>query len=404
MQWIVAASHSLDSSAQVGTTHLVRYLAARGHRVLYLPAPVSPVHYAMRRRDARFRERRPYAGRRPRRAEPGVLQYTPSTLLPALGRFPFDTSWALRHSLSATRPNLRRVIEEAGFSHPDVLVVANLQYAWLDNLCQPGRLVYRCVDDILGFQAAPASLLGAECALLRRADATIATSGVLARRLVARGATTVDVIPNGVALAHFAEAAGRSREENEADAPADLKAIARPRVVYCGTVNERFDCQWVRATAQRLPGVQFAILGPWERDDAALRNIENVHILGPVRPDRVPRYLAACEAAMIPFRPSALVDATCPIKLFEYLALGLPVVATRWAELERLAPPVALVDNAEAFCDGIGRAIDAPGSRSERLAWAGRCDWQKRFDAMISVVEAARANRKRGEEHRDERK
>ena len=386
MRWIVAGTHSLESTARVSTAHLVRYLAqVRGDEVLYLPAPVSPLHYVLKRRDLRFRERRVHTGKSPTRGSENVLQHTPVTLLPVLDRAPFDSPRILRASLRYTRPRLESVIAATGFARPHGIVISNLQYAWLDQLTPPSLLVYRAVDDIAGFENAPSSLLSGEHELLKRADAVFATSRDLARKLEARGAHEAVAIPNGVDMARFEAVAGWSRDEAEANAPADLKAVPRPRVVFCGTVNERVDTETVRQAASWLPEVRLVILGPWERDDDGLRDLPNVHALGAVAPDRVPRYLAACDAAMIPFRRSALVDATCPIKVFEYLAAGLPVVATRWPEMEALDAPVMLADSREEFVEALAHAIGAPG-RGARVAYARGCDWNARFGEMMRVL------------------
>jgi len=147
MRWIVAGAHSLESSARVSTWHLVHYLAGRrGDEVLYLPAPVSPLHYLLRRGDLRFRERRPHTGPRPTPGPERVLQHTPRTFLPVLAAPPLDSPTVLRVSLRCTWPRLRSVIAASGFDRPDGIIISNLQYAWLDAIDEAFRRIRERAD------------------------------------------------------------------------------------------------------------------------------------------------------------------------------------------------------------------------------------------------------------------
>ncbi|MBN1865738.1 glycosyltransferase [Candidatus Sumerlaeota bacterium] len=384
MRWLIAGVHSLDSVIRVTTWYLARHLATRsakadaGHRVLYLPAPISPLHFALGRRDPRFVERRSSYGDRPRVKEHGILEYTPLTLLPAVNRFPFATTPGLRRSLEFTVPRLRSVLRRAGFDRPDVLAVSNLQYAYLGPLVSPRLLVYRAEDDIRGFSNAAPSLVRAELDLIERCDLCFATSENLASKLRSRGARDVRVIRNGVDCERFFSPAP------EGDA-ADLAAIPHPRVVYVGALSAWFNDEWVRHAAERLPDRHFVLIGPRDAPLTSLRGHPNVHLLGSRPADRIPAYLQACDVAVIPFRRSPLIESVCPLKLYEYLAAGIPVVAARWNELERIAAPCDLVDDAEGFA----RAIEsAPNRRpaDELRAFARRNDWNTRFSEFERTV------------------
>jgi len=81
-----------------------------------------------------------------------------------------------------------------------------------------------------------------------------------------------------------------------------------------------------------------------------------------------------------------LVDGVSPIKMYEYLACGLPVVSTRWAELEAVGPPAALCDGAAAFSAAIASAIELPGDPAPRIAYARAADWGGRSDVLLAAI------------------
>lgn len=379
MRWIVAGTHALDSVIRVSSYHLVHYLAGLDQdphgEVLYLPAPVSPFHALLRRGDGRYQERAPWAGLRVAPWHGRVWQYAPSTLVPVLQRWPFNSLFSSRQSLHLTVPPLGRVLREAGFDRPDVLIIMNLQYGWLDAIVKPGRLVYRCVDDIQGFASAPRSLAVAEKELLKRCDRCIATSHNLAEKLARRGGRPVDVVRHGVDIGRY-ENLGGIRE------PPVLEPIPHPRIVYVGTLSDWFASDQVGEAAARLPSHHFVLVGPRESREFALPQASNIHYLGPRPPSEIPALLAHCDVGMIPFRRCALVESVLPVKLYEYLAAGLPVVATRWPELEQIGAPIALAERAEEFAAAIARAPEQR-NRSERLQFARQNSWKKQFDRMM---------------------
>jgi len=385
MKWLITGVHSLDNVLHGLEYHLARRLTAGAcqaapderHEVLYLPAPVSPFHYVLRRREGHFIERSATQGWEPTFWQKDIWQFTPFTWLPALRRFPFNSEWMLQQSLSATRPNLKVVLKHTGFGSPDVLVVASLLYAYLPDLVEARRVVYLCKDDIRAFARAPRSLFAAEERLLQRCDVCCATSGHLADVLRTRGAGDVQVIRNAVEIERFDTPTG--------DEPSDLAELPHPRVLYVGAMNERFRADWVAHAARALPRCQFLLIGSVETDVGALRDRSNVHLLGPRSPESVVDYYRACDLAMIPFHLSPLVESTCPIKLYEYMAAGLPVVATRWGEIEAIGSPAELVDTAKEFAEAVGRNIGDP-DREARLAFARENTWAGRIEKMVEAM------------------
>ncbi|MBX5436940.1 MAG: glycosyltransferase [Alicyclobacillaceae bacterium] len=246
----------------------------------------------------------------------------------------------------------------------------------------PVATVYDCVDfhsEFPGFVSPPVvDRMEADLAGVSRVVFTTA------RRLQERMEqlhTDVRLIPNAAETEHFQ--AALSAEPHE-----ELGAIPRPRVAMVGGVGPWIDQRWLAELADRLPGVQFVLIGPVETDVTALRQRANVHLLGRRPYNRLPRYLAGCQAALVPFRTDDPVAmAVNPIKVYEYLAAGREVVATPIPELLQMDDLLWLAPDAETAAEALRRILDgerrAPDERIQTFVAANS------WDARVQAVDEA---------------
>jgi glycosyltransferase involved in cell wall biosynthesis len=158
-------------------------------------------------------------------------------------------------------------------------------------------------------------------------------------------------------------------------------------------IQGRLDVDLLAAVADRLPQVAFALVGVVTRDVAsALRALPgNVHLLGPRRHDALPAMIAACDACMVPHRRDALTASMDPLKLYEYLAAGKPVVTTVASPNPALEDLVRVATTAETFAAALldELAGDDEGRRTaRRLAVAGQT-WAARADRVLVALERA---------------
>jgi glycosyltransferase involved in cell wall biosynthesis len=171
--------------------------------------------------------------------------------------------------------------------------------------------------------------------------------------------------------------------------PADLAAIPAPRAVYVGALEYWFDAELLAKTARSLPDVSFVVIGPGSAEGGDLEHLPNVHLLGARPYDELPAYLQHCDIGIVPFRRDEMVDAIHPIKVYEYLAAGLPVVSTRWPELEHMGAPITMVepDSFDAAVAGALRERPEDG-RATRLAYAAANSWNERYGIVRDAVNA----------------
>jgi len=282
-----------------------------------------------------------------------------------------------------------RTARRLGFERPILWAYVPQAEALLDVL-RPALVVYHCVDDIAAQPGIDAeSFRAAEARFARRADLVLASAPALARRLRRLGAEVLDA-PNVADTAAFACAL--------APGPVDaaLAALPAPRIVFTGAVvATKLDVELLVALARLRPDWSFALVGPVGPGDpgtdvSALRAEPNIHLLGIRTRDALPDVLRGADAGLIPYAMNELTRSIFPMKVYEYLAAGLPVVATP-------LPALADVDEIATAPDaaGLAAALDAaladasPERRRERSHAAAAHSWEARLAEVAEAIATA---------------
>jgi glycosyltransferase involved in cell wall biosynthesis len=185
-------------------------------------------------------------------------------------------------------------------------------------------------------------------------------------------------IPNGVDFDHFARPVEPAPE---------VRRGGRPVVGFLGALAEWVDFDLLASVARRRPDWDLVLVGPG-RVPAGLASLPNVRLLGPRPYAEAPRYLAAMDVALIPFRVDPVTRAADPIKVYEYLASGVPVVATALPALERLRDVVRLSRSPDDMALQIGEALAAGrvADHAARQAEARRHTWDSRFAQLDALL------------------
>jgi teichuronic acid biosynthesis glycosyltransferase TuaH len=364
----------------VGSHHLAASLAARGHEVLHVSAPVTPAHL-LRLRDAFVRRRlaRWWRGGSELR---GVRDIVPFSLLPwplarrgrSLLEFHAATMLASRSSRVAS---LR-------LNETDCLIVDEPRLA---GLAAPGprMLAYRATD-LYAQMSGDSSILAVERDLCRRADVLIGTSEGVAAHLRSLSGRPVHVIGNGVEYDHFAA---------PHDTALPLPAERESRAIYVGAFDHRFSAPAVRAAALTMPRKHFLLAGPGGERVAAALGLPNIHALGAIDYRNLPALLGSCAVGLLPFSESAANAGRSPMKLYEYAAAGLCVAATSSLRAGSSPIPTLCCSRTDAeFPAAVAQAFERAGDgplveRARALARAE--DWSAKASELLRLLQPATA-------------
>lgn len=376
MKALFCESLPYRSSFRVGSHHYASRFVADGWDSLWLSQPISPLHFLHPvKRDW---EERVAGWREGPLDRDGLRYYSPLTLLPTGPQPVLRSAAVARLSALATAPGLRGVIGREGFSAPDLVWLTNPVYQPLVQRMQPGCVAVRIADDHTRFRNVPAAIAELEQRGLESADVIFTVASGLTERLRDRYKNVVE-LPNGVDFEHFSA---------QRPVPADLAGIPGQRILYVGALEYWFDAELLAECARRLPDASFVIIGPQASDLSVLDDVANIHLLGPRPYAELPAYLQHCDVGVVPFARDDLVDSIHPIKVYEYLATGLPVVAIRWAELERMAAPVVLAERSEfvSRLEDLLRSSREEG-RAARLEYARANSWEQRYRTVRDSVD-----------------
>lgn len=373
------------SALRVGGHHFAERFIRAGAEVAWCVGPVSPANF-LKTNDETRRRMQLWRRRGVRLHDGKMFAYAPMTLLPWRPYPGLDSVAIARATLRASVPRCRRVLRRAGFDAVDLLFMepgAPL-LALLDEV--PHRKsVYRMCDDTSAFPDAPASFDRIEAEVCRKVDLVLATARDLEKRARSLGARQVLYLPNACDPQLF--------EATDGPEPADLKDLPRPRALYAGALESWFDVTLLAEVASRLPHWSFVLIGPERADLSSLDRLRNVHRIGPRPYTALPAYFASADAGLVPFRLSRMTHAIHPIKVYEYCAAGLPVVATPMRETAGIGAPISLAADAAGFAAALGASLQDEGSvrrqaeRSARVAFARRHSWDERFDRLVQALE-----------------
>jgi GT2 family glycosyltransferase/glycosyltransferase involved in cell wall biosynthesis len=242
-------------------------------------------------------------------------------------------------------------------------------------------VVYDCMDLHAGFATAPRQLIEQEEALIRQAD-LISVSSIALQDQIKHQSANVMLLRNGCDFEHFAEVAKVDRREQ--------RGSSRPLIGYYGAIAEWFDTDLVVSLARRNPEWDFVLIGSTAAGDvAALRRQRNISLAGE-RPYRdLPAWLHRFDVAIIPFKVTPLTRATNPVKAYEMLAAGKPIVSTPLPEMLAMAPLVRIGSTVEEFESQIAEALgyDAePVVVEKRQAFARENTWRSRVEQLKGQI------------------
>lgn len=255
-------------------------------------------------------------------------------------------------------------------------------------------VMYDCVDDHAaqaGVDRNPKRVQEEEEWLLERANIVTVTSKHLFTMKRKRH-SNVHLVLNAGNVNLFLEA---PRHTNRASLK-DLQGLPHPIIGTVGTLDSyKIDFALVEKVAQEKSSWQFvfvgsSLVGQRRADMRRLSRLPNVHFLGAVPQQEVPAYVAHFDVCLIPYKASRYNEASFPLKFWEFMATGKPIVVSGVPELREYKPLVAYVKTSKDMREEIEAALAAPTTGAgERIQLAKSHTWEKRVEQLLKLVHAA---------------
>jgi glycosyltransferase involved in cell wall biosynthesis len=159
------------------------------------------------------------------------------------------------------------------------------------------------------------------------------------------------------------------------------------RIIYVGAISEWFDKELVEFVAIEFPDYEITLIGPCSIKIGSLKNHKNIKLLGVMKQEAFAHILAESAIAIIPFKINMLTENVDPLKAYEYLATGVPVVSTKIGRVKDL--PVFIGNNKEDFVSKIKQAIrsDSLEKRVERSLEVKKFAWEMKYNTIKKLLE-----------------
>lgn len=191
-------------------------------------------------------------------------------------------------------------------------------------------------------------------------------------------------VPNGVDLKHYNKKFTLINR--------DIADLPKPIIGYIGVIQEKVDLELVKYLARKNPDKSIVLVGPvWNEQDEAKMSLdqeENVHFLGYKKYSNAPMYIQQFDIGIIPHKKAGFAASTNPMKMYEYLACGKPVVATSNIGTENVEEMISTVDSYEDFNIEVNKLLDhdSEENKQKRHDFVKKFSWINTVNKMMDLI------------------
>jgi len=246
-------------------------------------------------------------------------------------------------------------------------------------------VVYDCVDEHSAYPGRDKRLVQQqEDVLVSRADCVFVSARGLYERRKRLNPDTF-FIPNGVDFPHL-----RKAQDPATEIPEFLKSLKRPILGFVGGIADWIDLDLVRYIARARPDYSIVLVGPVTRhiDLKPFHSLPNVFFPGPKDRMEIPAYLKGFDVCLNIFKLNELSQTVNPLKVYEYLAAGRPVVSVNMPEIHHFKDIIWIARDEEEFVDGIDRALKDPSPEKiqEGIRRVQEYSWDSLLNQVVEIL------------------
>jgi glycosyltransferase involved in cell wall biosynthesis len=238
------------------------------------------------------------------------------------------------------------------------------------------KIVYDCVDDHSAYPGLinPSFVDELEEQTVKLSDAVVVTNDTLKEKLSRYGKEPI-ILGNGVNWELFSKGLF------------NYETSIKKQIVYVGAIAEWFDLDLVKSIAKHYSNYEILIIGPVSIDASLLSGITNIKFTGRMTQEAFAPILRGSSVAIIPFKINKLTERIDPLKVYEYLAAGIPVVSTPVGGVKTL--PVLIGSSNDEFIQKIKEAVenDSTEKRRNRSMEVKQFSWEMKYKIVDGIIE-----------------
>ena len=368
-----------NQAAKLSKHHFAR-LWSKKNRVLYIESPINSLSFF-----TRFKEAISLWERYKNGCEPVLDNLWVTTffyLLPFRGsKYFFGSKHINRFNQYLVKKKIKNQISKLKFDNP-ILVVSSAHIDPIINEFNFKKIIYHCSDDYTIIPSFPEDFPKVEESLISKCDLVVTTADELMKAKRRFNKNTIS-IPNGANVEHFS-----SVQNSKTIISNEMSIFEGPIIGYIGSVFQWLDTSWISFAAEKFPEYDFVFIGPLQIDITVFKKYKNIHFLGPKPYEVLPTYIKAFKVAVIPFVIDGVTLKASPIKFYEYLSSGIPIVSTELPDLLPFKDDVYLVKGKEDYASSIKLATknDDVTQKKRRMEIAKKYSWESRFKTLNNHI------------------
>jgi len=376
---LLGACNYWNAPFQVGSHHIAREFSKLGWETLFISDPVTPFHL-LKLYEKEIIERF-QSSLNSIQYEDGIYNHVPFSLIAPYTLGILKSKLIYRNWYKFTFPNILKLIKQYNFDYVDLLYIDSIYQHYLLDKINYKKAIFRIADDNRGFRKYNSNYEHFMKKIIMNVDYVVYTAKNLESFIHKFNPKDTIYLPNGVNIDNF--------KDMNYELPVEFKKIEKPIVVYVGAIKEWFDFEAVQYAAKILTDYVFVIIGNIELANKYLGKISNIYLLGPKKYNEIPAYLYHSNCGIIPFNVNQygkLINSVNPLKLYEYMLCGLPVVASRWDELEIINSPALLYDNYDEFVEKIRYAVTTNFDKNTFINFAKQHSWREKIIKILDYI------------------